>query len=557
MTALRALALLAAPSLLASLLGSPALAKPTCTRACVRPSLQEVDFCQRTQCAGLQGKAARRCGRMCGEGSRCAPMRTLAYVVNECRTDAQGFWVARQGLRVRRGDCEPVTVMEFPFGEPVEEPLRGVLGQLVRAAGFDVPPGGLCQLYGAFRSSDALVLIGNFHRLGVSPDGSAVVFEVTDDFAVDTEEFPGLLPDLIPAPAQEGIFVVSADGRGLRRLADASRVRSFGFILDPTNPLLFRFDVKAHLGFSPNGRKVVYADLGPGPAGEEADQVVTLDIVTGRRVQVTRLPVAPRERPTVASTITNTRFIDDETIWFRSTANPAGLNPEGIPRLFTVKADGSGLRRVPALGPGGAVADRFEITGRKGSAIVFALVGEPVNTIEFAESRPIEEAFLLDGKQLIQLTNFHRSDTYSEFLTENGRRVFFRASKNVFSTRANPAGTNPPENCQLFSIDRLGAHLRQLTYFREGERSVRGCTEGPPPGCVVGPAFQDPVTQSTVFFSGCDPFGKNPYGGQMFAMRPEGSGLRQLTDFRGLVTQADGSATVELPGPFAYSRRLR
>jgi len=66
-------------------------------------------------------------------------------------------------------------------------------------------------------------------------------------------------------------------------------------------------------------------------------------------------------------------------------------------------------------------------------------------------------------------------------------------------------------------------------------------------------ANQDTVTGSIVFASTCNPFGTNPHGGQIFAMRPDGSGLRQLTDARGFAVAADGTVTVELPGPVAYS----
>ena len=39
---------------------------------------------------------------------------------------------------------------------------------------------------------------------------------------------------------------------------------------------------------------------------------------------------------------------------------------------------------------------------------------------------------------------------------------------------------------------------------------------------------------------------------QIFAIRPDGTGLRQLTDAAGFTSKADGSIRVELPGPFAY-----
>ena len=60
-----------------------------------------------------------------------------------------------------------------------------------------------------------------------------------------------------------------------------------------------------------------------------------------------------------------------------------------------------------------------------------------------------------------------------------------------------------------------------------------------------------------VFGSTCDPFGTNPNGGQLFAMAADGSGLRQLTAARGLVTEADGTSIVELPSNYAYSKVRR
>ena len=72
---------------------------------------------------------------------------------------------------------------------------------------------------------------------------------------------------------------------------------------------------------------------------------------------------------------------------------------------------------------------------------------------------------------------------------------------------------------------------------------------------VLGNQFfgQDPVTKTIVFDSSCDPLDGNPFGDQLFAMRPDGSGLRQLTDAAGFTQNPDGSFRVELPGPFAYS----
>jgi hypothetical protein len=118
----------------------------------------------------------------------------------------------------------------------------------------------------------------------------------------------------------------------------------------------------------------------------------------------------------------------------------------------------------------------------------------------------------------------------------------------------------------MFSVDTDGNGLHQVTHFNPGKPvDLPGCS-GPevgPPGCSIGNGYyrvivEDRVTKAVVFNSSCNPFGANPtFGDQIFAMRPDGSGLRQLTDAAGLTTGADGSIRVELPGPFAYSAVLR
>lgn len=60
-----------------------------------------------------------------------------------------------------------------------------------------------------------------------------------------------------------------------------------------------------------------------------------------------------------------------------------------------------------------------------------------------------------------------------------------------------------------------------------------------------------------MFPSSCDPFGTNAYGEQVFAMRPGGTGLRQLTTAAGFREGDDGALAVELVGPWAIATRYR
>src|SRR5262249_7779318 len=172
---------------------------------------------------------------------------------------------------------------------------------------------------------------------------------------------------------------------------------------------------------------------------------------------------------------------------------------------------------------------------------------------------PITELFVQYGeKQLVQLTNYRRADTFSAFLTRDRERAVFLAS-------ADPVGMNPDGSCQLFSVDVHGGVPRQITHLDPGSPLMH-------PGCFLpyGIGYggfrtvtQDPVTGTIVFDTTLDALKLRPgtslYLGeadQIFAIRPDGSGLRQLTDAAGVTTNPDGSVRVELPGPYAYSAAL-
>jgi hypothetical protein len=210
----------------------------------------------------------------------------------------------------------------------------------------------------------------------------------------------------------------------------------------------------------------------------------------------------------------------------------------------------------PIVVPGSEVVPSFGVTGLRTNLVRLAVPGTPVSPPTAPPAPfPLTEAFLQDSKNLTQLTNFRRTDTFIGFLNPSRTRAFFMAS-------ADPFGTNPSESCQLFSVDTFGGGLRQVTHFEPRTRSrviIPGCFAPSRPHCSINGAgyyrvvFQDAVTKAVVFDSSCDPLDANPNGGQLFAMRPDGRGLRQLTDAAGITTNPGVSVSVELPGPFAYS----
>lgn len=441
-------------------------------------------------------------------------IRTLATVMNECHDTPAGY-LPGQRLEIRRGDCAPLTVVDIS----TPGPLHGLTN--------------LCSLFADFRLGFLSVGIGVFQRLSVSPDGSLVIFEVTNRHTV------AILGSPLPLrPEQEGIFTVRADGSDLRKIAPASREASFRFSLLPEGGI----SLPAFFPFSPDGRRVVYTDFGPGPHGEDAVQIFSLDVESGERVQLTHLAAAADPDPGTPAT-GFPFFTDAKTVRFFTVANPDGKHPHG--GSFDVALDGSSLTAVQLPSPiakAGRVLEVFEIIKPGKNLFTFDLGGTAINP-----PGTIAEVFSLNGDRLLQLTNFRRADTEFEYRSVDGRRAFFHAS-------ADPLGSNLTNNCQIFSADALGiGAMRQITHFRETDHSGVGCSWNPGPGCSIGLTHRDPVTGAIVFYTSCDPFGSGFDGAQLFAMRPDGTALRQLTHARGRQRLPDGTLTVELPGPFEYS----
>src|SRR4030095_471858 len=112
--------------------------------------------------------------------------------------------------------------------------------------------------------------------------------------------------------------------------------------------------------------------------------------------------------------------------------DPDGSNPAHTAAAFTVRIDGTNLKRVPPpiAVPGSEVVPSFGVTGLRTNLVrlgVPAQPGGPPNILTQLPYFPVTEAFVQNGKNLIQLTNSRRADTFTGFLDRSRTRAFFMA----------------------------------------------------------------------------------------------------------------------------------
>ena len=491
-------------------------------RSCAGSCVSRMVSCRAERCPGATGNDRRHCRDLCRAVTGCAAgaarTRTIATVVNECRS-AGGMWTGRQRLEIRRGDCPPVSVIEGEANEPAVDLV------------------GSCAIYGRFPQGAAAMSIGALEGVAVSRDGETVIFQMTDDFI-------GRLP--IPSPrftlAEEGIFVVRSDGSDLHWIAEQSREAPFAIRPSPDSSLGPISVVNWNgFDFSPDGKTVVFVDRGPGSDGSDAPQLFTLDPVTGARRQLTTFTASSVGAGEANSLDIQGVFLDDRRI------GAFVFDPVKGPRIFTIARDGTDIRFIEDLSaiPGATVVPDFGLIGV--ASAVFSLAF-PDRLTDQPRPGPVREIFVRNGDKTLQLTNYGRSDTSFPTRLRGGRQVVFRAS-------ADPVRRNRKHASQLFRIDRLGGHVRQLTRFEPSGTGLTDCTGTPMGRCrlvINVPTKQDPVSRTLLFDSSCDPLGLGAATQQLYVVRPNGTGLRQLTSYRGL-TCDDGAVNVELPGPIAYS----
>src|SRR4029453_17140137 len=144
-----------------------------------------------------------------------------------------------------------------------------------------------------------------------------------------------------------------------------------------------RLGARVQIAFSPNGRRIAFTDAGPGPGGEEAAQIVVLDLATGRRTLVTRLPSGTAPGGFFGKFLLTCcpTFIDNETVLFQTFVDPDGSNPEHTAAASPARIDGTNVKRVPPpiAVPGSEVVPSFGVTGLRTNLVRLAVPGTPVS----------------------------------------------------------------------------------------------------------------------------------------------------------------------------------
>ena len=271
---------------------------------------------------------------------------------------------------------------------------------------------------------------------------------------------------------------------------------------------------------------------------------MTIDPRSGARRQVTtftksQVGIAPNGLSLDAF------FLDDDQIGGLVYDSTVGT------RIFRVRRDGADFQYIdveaPAAIPGATLVQSFRVSGPLSDVVVLRLD----ETADRPSPGPVQEIFVRDGKNLLQLTRIGRSDTQFPFRLRDRNHIVFAAS-------GDPVNRNASNTCQLFNVDGFAGRLRQLTRF-DGGPAAAGCggsnvLQQSAEGCTVAEALdvQDPATGAIVFDSSCRAFESSALSQQVYAIRPDGSGFRQLTSYRGMTTDVDGSVSVELPGPVSY-----
>lgn len=371
--------------------------------------------------------------------------------------------------------------------------------------------------------------------LGITGDPASMSPSITDDgvyiyFFSNHSVLLAFPP--INLDANFEIFRVKNDGTGLRTITNTAILSVFACAL-PT--------------VSGNANRITYFELGPSSlaikaadgTGGSQRTLVTYDLIFNGQAdlspddsrvvfiqstgllgggQLYRIQKDGSDLATVGSLggtpASPSIAADNRTIAFSSTGDPGGsANSDGSEEIFTIQADGSGLRMLtsasadfdssnPVITSDGnwiVFDSNADLTGSNADASreifgvhpdgtgLIQLTNGPAGTtstaprpdalgnwLVFESNADLDggnpdgtyEVFRvrLDGTGLQRLTGDPLHNSGTPDITNDGNWV-------VFSSTADPLGTNPEFNAEVFSFDISSGTLRQLTTMAIGNSS--------------------------------------------------------------------------------------
>ncbi len=296
-----------------------------------------------------------------------------------------------------------------------------------RLAGADAGnPDGSPELYSVAGTGGTIKQLSNTSPLligspDLSPDGSRIVYTYTTDLLGDAE-----------------LWRVQSDGTDRVKVT----ATALGSVSGPV--------------IAADDRTIVYAAGGDplGTNGDGTTEIFRINADGTGLAQLTSDATENSSRPALAS--------DGSRVAFDSTSNVTGGNPDTSSEIFAVNADGTGLIQLtasPTPDPNNPPSSRAPRIDATGTWIAFESNadldgGNPDGTYEIWRVRS-------DGAFLQRLTGDATLSSRGPDISGDGRLV-------VWTSGANPLGTNPEGNTELFLYDAATAATVQLTQFAEG-----------------------------------------------------------------------------------------
>ena len=313
--------------------------------------------------------------------------------------------------------------------------------------------GGMVALTSTFLEYGALfpVVAGGGGRITYHGVSTAVSLEAMDGAGgsdVTLQTFDLAFQDQ-PDLSDDGARVVFVRSTGLLESAQIFRVSADGSDLAQVTSLA---GSAAGPSLTGDGQRVVFSSAADplGSNGDGSEEIFAIGIDGTGLVQLTSGPADTASAHPSVST-------DGAVVVFDSDADPLGTNADLSVEIFAVRLDGTGLAQLTS-GPAGTSSRRPRADGTGTWAVFVSNAdldgGNPDGTDEVHRVR-------IDGTALERLTGDPLAGAGGADVSQSGGRV-------AFSWAADPLGTNPEGNAEIFALEPATGTLRQLTAFATG-----------------------------------------------------------------------------------------